>query len=192
MPAFFHLDLAVGNQLRRIHQQARPIAVDDAADLCQIVAYAEDIRGAAHGHQRDPLPSVPALLVVLRAGAPPARSNPRSPRRPPGSRISEEPGSLRHGSSFELCSRSVFTTTGLSPGSDSATQALGHQVDGLRGVRSKDHVVGCQRRAQHPGADGLDLSDDRLLDLPGLAPCLADGLPDRLKVGVLAALSRLT
>ena len=33
--------------------------------------------------------------------------------------MSETPGSMRQGSSFELCSRSVLSTTGSMPGSDS-------------------------------------------------------------------------
>ena len=56
-PAGCHLDLAVGDQLGRIHQQARPVAVHDAADLRQIVERAEDVRCAAHGHQLDAQPS---------------------------------------------------------------------------------------------------------------------------------------
>ena len=63
-PARFHLDLAMGDQLRRIHQQARSIAMHDAADLRQIVVHAEDIRCAAHGHQLDALLAVLTLLVV--------------------------------------------------------------------------------------------------------------------------------
>ena len=54
-PARFHLDLAMGDQLCCIHQQACSIAMHDATDLRQIVADAEDIRSAADGHQFDAL-----------------------------------------------------------------------------------------------------------------------------------------
>ena len=118
-PACFHLDLAMGDQLSRIHQQACPIAMHDATDLRQIVEDAEDIRSAAHGHQLDALLAVLTLLVV---GAQERLQLVQIHKAVGVHRQSDQRDSravMRHGSSFELCSRIVFTTTGLMPCSDS-------------------------------------------------------------------------
>ena len=64
-PACFQFDLAVGDHLRPIHQQACPIAMHDMTDLRQIVEDAQDIRGSAHGHHLDALVSMLTLLVVF-------------------------------------------------------------------------------------------------------------------------------
>ena len=82
-PAPFDIDLAVGDQLCRIHQQTCPIAVNDATDRREIVAYAEDIRSAAHGHQLNSLFRRIGPSGCRRPRVSPARSDPQSLRRPP-------------------------------------------------------------------------------------------------------------
>jgi len=64
-PTLFHLDLAVGDQLRRIYQQMHPIAASDSTDRCQIVEHAQDIGCAAHSHERNSLLAVSTILVVI-------------------------------------------------------------------------------------------------------------------------------